>query len=230
MRVLTSEAVADPTALERQVNKAILARKEAHFRENDARRVSREDRHEHEAAKLAELERVGGVQGACFKVRFLSHQLHQAKVFQNAKQHKLSGVVINHPSFVLVFVEGAAKSIKAYKRLMLVRMRWTENPSLDAFVGATDQANDEDDDMPDQQTSESVEPSKTDETSVKEKPQDLTDNYCHLIWEGPLLERSFRYFRAETCPTDRVAKDLLGSSLAGIWDLATKEHLALEDA
>ena len=38
----------------------------------------------------------------------------------------LTGVCIFHPSFSMVYVEGAQKFVRQYKRLMLVSMAWTE--------------------------------------------------------------------------------------------------------
>ena len=45
---------------------------------------------------------------------------------KNAEQRNLTGVCIFNPGFSMVYVEGAAKFIRKYKRLMLHRIAWTE--------------------------------------------------------------------------------------------------------
>ena len=48
-----------------------------------------------------------------------------AKVDLNAQQWQLTGGVIEGPDFSCVVVEGGPKALQKYKRLMLVRMKWT---------------------------------------------------------------------------------------------------------
>jgi hypothetical protein len=60
------------------------------------------------------------------RVKVLSDPAHRFKVRKNAEQLNLTGVCIFHPSFNMVYVEGASKFIRNYKRLMLHRIAWTE--------------------------------------------------------------------------------------------------------
>jgi U4/U6 small nuclear ribonucleoprotein PRP3 len=56
----------------------------------------------------------------------LADPAHQFKVRKTADQLNLTGVCIFNSQFNLVYVEGAAKFIRNYKRLMLHRIKWTE--------------------------------------------------------------------------------------------------------
>jgi len=64
---------------------------------------------------------------ALFFVQDMSHPYHRAKVDLNAQQLMITGGVLEceSPSMACVIVEGGPKAIQKYKRLMLVRMKWT---------------------------------------------------------------------------------------------------------
>ena len=78
----------------------------------------------------------------------------------------------------VVLVEGGARVIKKYKRLMLRRIRWTEPSTEDDRVQSTAEENDDQDDEEDE--------------AIKES----SDNKCHLIWEGVTNQAIFDRFRA----------------------------------
>ena len=54
---------------------------------------------------------------------------HFFKVDMNAKQLDLFGIVLINPRFNLIIVEGGAKSIKFYKKLMTKRIKWNQSNS-----------------------------------------------------------------------------------------------------
>lgn len=123
---------------------------------------------------------------------------------KNAQQHHLSGLAVTHPDFALIVVEGSAKALKAYKRLMLVRIDWTDpgRPKGSDDVHAS---------------------------IIEEHPEiDLHDNTCDLIFEGPLRDRILPpgSMRIEPAPTDFKAKEMLGPKLAGYWDVAKRSGTA----
>ena len=115
----------------------------------------------------------------------------------------------------MVYVEGASKYIKQYKRLMLVRIAWTEaarqrsGPEVEI-----DEGSDEENGGGDKGKGKAV--AQPDE----EGPVSLEDNQCWLIWEGQLRDRAFNNFKPRSCPTDSAAKEVLGLKLAGYWDQA----------
>lgn len=111
---------------------------------------------------------------------------------------------IFHPSFALVVVEGSAKALKGYKRLMLVRIDWTQ------AAGAREIEND----------GEAGPSTSKDEEGDQEGPVSLENNRCDLVFEGPVRERTFQSFKPKRCPTDGMAKEALGAKAAPYWDTA----------
>jgi U4/U6 small nuclear ribonucleoprotein PRP3 len=158
------------------------------------------------------------------RVLILTDPSHQFKVRRNTEQLNLTGVCIFHPSFNLVYVEGAAKFMKNFKRLMLHRIAWTEqarsrggvedveleDPNSDAEGGDAERKTAD--------VATALGKGKARDTGEGEKS--LEDNKCFLIWEGALRDREYNSFRAKSCPTDREAKVLLGEKLKGYWDVA----------
>ncbi|GEQ66663.1 hypothetical protein JCM33374_g326 [Metschnikowia sp. JCM 33374] len=126
MNVLTNEAIQDPTGVEMKVRQEVQERFDKHMKENEARKLTpdqkaqkRELQHEKELSK--------GLHTTVYKVDDLSDGQHFFKVDMNAKQLNLVGIVLLNPRFNLVVVEGAAKSIKFYKKLMTRRIKWQES-------------------------------------------------------------------------------------------------------
>ena len=147
------------------------------------------------------------------RVKTLSDPAHRFKVRKNAEQRNLTGVCIFNPSFSMVYVEGASKFIREYKRLMLHRMAWTE---------AARERGNEDVELEDDENGEGKGKGKAAAASAEgeEGPVSLEDNKCWLVWEGMLRDRSFNNFKPKSCPTDSAAKEVLGEKLAGYWDQA----------
>ncbi|CAE6483127.1 unnamed protein product [Rhizoctonia solani] len=199
MKVLTTDAVQDPTKVEARVRREVAARKVAHDKMNTDRKLTDEQRREKVENKKTEEERKG-LFVAVFKIKTLSDPSHRFKVRKNAEQFGLTGMCIFNPSFALVVVEGSAKAIKGYKRLMLVRIDWTQAAG----------ARDADEDAP---------PSK-DEQEEEGGPVSLENNRCDLVFEGPIREHNFQSFKPKRCPTDSMAKEALGTKAAPYWDTA----------
>ncbi|KAJ2746247.1 U4/U5/U6 small nuclear ribonucleoprotein prp3 [Coemansia sp. BCRC 34301] len=124
MRIMANQSVPDPTKLEAEVRKQMKARVDKHEAENRARKLTKEQRAEKNESK-AESEEQKGIVAAVFRVGDLSHSQHRYKVAINAKQNHLTGVALVCPQLSVVVVEGAEKFVKAYKKLMLRRIDWT---------------------------------------------------------------------------------------------------------
>lgn len=136
---------------------------------------------------------------------------HRFKVRKNAEQLNLTGLCIFHPSFSMVYVEGATKYMRNYKRLMLHRIQWTQ--------AAPVRGNDDDEVDETGVTNGDPVPASTSLNEVDGYGSaSLDDNRCDLIWEGDLRERVFKNFKPRSCPTDALAKEALGTKLAGYWD------------
>ncbi|KAI5985730.1 pre-mRNA processing factor 3-domain-containing protein [Pisolithus albus] len=211
MKVLTSDAVQDPTRVEARVRRE-------HEKMNAERKLTDEQRREKIENKKVEEEKKG-IYGALFKVKTLSDPAHRFKARKNAEQMNLTGLCIFNPSFSLVYVEGAAKFIRTYKRLMLHRIAWTEparprrGEDVEIAEGEEGEEGDEGGNGKGKARAESQGVEGESEVS-------LEDNACYMIWEGQLRDRAFSSIKPRSCPTEGAAKEALGQKLAGFWDVA----------
>ena len=212
MKVLTSDAVQDPTRVEARVRREVAMRKHTHDKMNSERKLTDEQRREKVETKKAEEDKKG-ILGAVFKVSTLADPAHRFKVRKNAEQMALSGLAIFNPAFSMVYVEGAPKFIRSYKRLMLHRIVWTEAARA---RGEEEVELAEDEEAGGGEGSRaSKEPAGPSSGEVS-----LEGNRCDLVWEGPIRERAFTNFRPKSCPTDSAARDVLGMKLMSYWDMA----------
>lgn len=256
MKVLTTDAIQDPTRVEARVRREVAMRKHQHEKMNTERKLTDEQRREKVETKKVDEEKKGII-GAVFKyvfffsanahspliiplffifafrVKNLSDKSHQFKVRKNAEQLNLTGVCIFNPQFNVIYVEGAPKFIKNYKRLMLHRIAWTEparprggedveleNPESGAEGNGTAGADDGATGAGGTADPKGKGKAKADGEGAEEgSAGSLEDNKCWLIWEGMLRERTFTGFRARSCPTERDAKELLGD-IKSYWDMA----------
>ncbi|KAF2496625.1 PRP3-domain-containing protein [Lophium mytilinum] len=204
MRVLGEQAIADPTAIEALVEKQIRERQEAHEEANEARRLSKDQRHEKLAAQQLG-DAAKGMHLCVYKINNLSYGKHRFQVDKNAKDNALTGITILNPDFSLVIVEGGAKSCDLYKKLMLHRIKWTENG------------------MPNSVREGNKEAEVAWLNSVDEEGQlkDFSQNKCTLIWEGEEKQRAFRKWGSRVCETDGEAKEVLTrAKMDSFWALA----------
>ncbi|KAF2455210.1 pre-mRNA processing factor 3-domain-containing protein [Lineolata rhizophorae] len=205
MRVLGEQAVKDPTAVEARVNREIAERRAAHEAGNEARKLSREQRAE-KTARNQDRDAARGIHVSVYRVESLAFARHRYLVDVNAKEHGLTGVTILHPRFSLVVVEGGAHGIRQYRKLMLNRIRWTENaqPRGGGEAGGRE--------------AEAAWLRGVDEGG---ELKDLGFNRCTLVWEGEERERAFRRWGSRVCETDAEAKEALGRArMENFWTLA----------
>lgn len=205
MRVLGQEAVKDPTAVEARVNREIAQRAADHEATNDERALTKEQRAE-KLAQQQEADAAKGVYVCVFRIDNLSYGKHRFQISKNAEQNSLTGMTIFNPKMNLVIVEGGIHSINAYKKLMLNRIRWTEN----AMPVGVREGNRE---------AEAEWLKATDERGVL---KDLGGNRCQLVFEGEEREKMFkRWFPYRLCETDGEAKDMLSRyKMENMWTLA----------
>ncbi|KAJ2468944.1 U4/U5/U6 small nuclear ribonucleoprotein prp3 [Coemansia sp. RSA 2322] len=209
MRIMANQSVPDPTRLEAEVRKQMQARAEKHEAENKARMLTKEQKTEKNVSKL-EKEESKGIVAAVFRVDKLKHVQHRYKVSVNAKESHLTGTAIVCPQMSVVVVEGPEKYIKAYTKLMLRRIDWTDSqPRLDA--------------APPSQRSPAVAADSEEQQQRQQEPteMDYSQNACHLIWQGEIEQRRFAQFRLHDCPTETMARRRLGSvGCESYWALA----------
>lgn len=46
------------------------------------------------------------------------------------------------------------------------------------------------------------------------------ENRCDLVWEGPIRERNFKFFKPKSTESERMARDFLGEKNQGYWDVS----------
>jgi len=182
MRVLGDEAIADPTTVERKVRAQVEQRRKEHEQRNEARKLPVEERKAKKKQKwLAEGEPT--TQVLVFKIKDLANKRHLYKIDMNAQQFHLTGCCITCPGVAnIVIVEGGPRAIKRYKKLMLRRIKWTE-----------DQKDDDDDDDDD------------DEEVTAPKLMD----HCVLIWDGVVKNRNFKNWKVTHARTEQEARKAL---------------------
>ena len=201
IRVLGDQAYLDPSQMEQKVMEQIQARQRAHLDRNQATKLTKEQRAAKKTHKLEQDASQGVTKVALFFVQDMSHPYHRAKVDLNAQQNMITGGVLEceSPSMACVIVEGGPKAIQRYKRLMLVRMKWTGSEE------------DEEDD---------------DEEEVAEDGDDAVkthkfnkNNRCELVWEGLAVKRLFPNFVFQSCETAAQARKVLkAKGVEHYWD------------
>ncbi|KAK4498595.1 hypothetical protein PRZ48_011254 [Zasmidium cellare] len=224
MRVLGEQAVKDPTAVEARVNREIAERQQGHEQANLDRALTKEQRLEKLKRHQAEDE-AKGILVSVFRVNDLSCGKHRYQIDQNAKDSALTGIVVLNPTMNLIIVEGGVHSITFFKKLMLNRIKWTENfapmgnsvPTT--FTHTTDGSN------ANVTAGTRGEGSKAaqwchpfdDNGNLK----DLSENRCVLVWEGQEASRKFHRWGSRACETDGEARDILSKMrMENMWTLA----------
>ncbi|CAK1367215.1 U4/U5/U6 small nuclear ribonucleoprotein prp3 [Cercospora beticola] len=228
MRVLGEQAVKDPTAVEARVNREIAQRAHDHEVANEERKLTPQQRAEKLKQQQAGDE-AKGIKIAVFRVDDLSSGKHRYQLDINAKQNGITGMVILNPTLNLVIVEGGVHSIKNYKKLVLNRIKWTENtaPPPDSapttFTGATDGSVANVTDGTRGKGSKAADwCNPLDEDG---NLKDLSSNVCELIWEGEEATRSFKRWGSRACETDGEAKDVLTKTkMENMWTLARSKQ------
>lgn len=126
MRVLDSAAVADPTKVERHVREQMAKRQKKHEQDNLARKLTDEQKREKKIKKLQE-DTTNGVKVSIYRIRSLKDAAKKFKIEMNSKQLYMTGITILNPDCSVVIVEGGPKSQRKFRRLMINRIKWSED-------------------------------------------------------------------------------------------------------
>lgn len=193
MRVLGSEATADPTAIELEVSKQMAERRAAHEDRNLARMLTPAERREKKMKKL--LDFVPGsameqreIKVAVYKIKDLSRPQHRFKVQANARENHMSGMAIIVPgSFSVVVVEGGPKTLRRYEKLMLHRIKWN-----------------------------------VEEEEEEDEFANHGENSCQLVWTGIVASSAFKgKFKTHEAASNLAGRKILDDhGVAHYWDLA----------
>ncbi|XP_003743248.1 U4/U6 small nuclear ribonucleoprotein Prp3 [Galendromus occidentalis] len=126
MRVLGQQQVQDPTKIEAHVRQQMAKRQKAHEEANAARKLTDEQRKEKKTRKIQEDTSLG-VHVALYRTLSLASQSKRFKVETNAKQLHMTGCVLLFKNVNLVIVEGGPKQQSKFKKVMLSRIKWSED-------------------------------------------------------------------------------------------------------
>jgi len=198
MRVLGDEAIADPSTVERKVRQQVEQRRKEHESRNEARKLPAEERKTKKRQKwMAETEPT--TQVLVFKIKDLANKRHLFKIDMNAQQFHLTGCCVACPGVAnIVIAEGGPRAIKRYKKLMVRRIKWTE-----------DQKDDDDDEDED------------DEEVTAPKLQD----HCVLIWEGVVKQRNFKNWKVSNTRSEQEARKTLADRGAEhYWEMLARHR------
>jgi U4/U6 small nuclear ribonucleoprotein PRP3 len=129
MRIMSEEAIQDPSKVEGEVRKAYEERYAKMISENEAKKLTKEQRHEKIRRKF-ERDIKKECRACLFKIDNFPNKRIKFKIDKNAQQLYLTGICIyahksqagNLPNLLLV--EGGPLAIKKYKNLILRRLKW----------------------------------------------------------------------------------------------------------
>ncbi|CAD7695809.1 unnamed protein product [Ostreobium quekettii] len=192
MRVLSEQAAADPTKIEKEVRKQMEERAQAHEDRNLARKLTPSEKNKKKLKKMFDDNGVD-VQVCVFKVLDLSNPRNRFKVEVNAVQNRLTGCCVIGDAFALVIVEGCRKSIRRYRKLMLERVQWDKAEDAEVLG----------------------------EADLEVQESEARGTGCFLLFDGFIKERNFEQFKVEQFKSGLAAKKYLNEMKVGhYWDIA----------
>lgn len=139
----------------------------------------------------------------------------------SAKDTYLSGVVVEVRTapYALLYVEGGARAMRRYVRLMTARVDWHKAPLTvkEAEGGDDDEdEDDEDDDAAAAAAAASLHAGVVSANGVGSGPGSL----CELVWRGTTGKRHYDRLQFEEVRTPAAARKLLEpAGLTHLWDM-----------
>jgi len=187
VNVLTNETIKNPTEVEERVRREMAERQRKHERENEERALTKEQKAEKFVNKLA-ADRQSGIYSCVFRIGRLVSPKSKYKVDVNAKEWELVGVCLSEADGMsVVVVEGGRRAVTKYKKLMLRRIKWTEN----------------------ERPKRRVDSASGDDADAEKPLEDLSGNKCVLLWEGELAEYHFRKWSMYQVENDQGALETM---------------------
>lgn len=225
MRVLGSEQVAEPSAIEQSVRAQVEQRLADHLRHNEERKLTPEARREKNIAKWTKaIDSSQRIHVSVFLVFKPIHNKIKFKINKSGEELHLGGFFLHctipkenvkdqketptsfYPS--LIVAEGSLKAIKRFDRTLLKRINWS-NPDSSAEPLGDMQDEEEDDD--------------DDETDQRHKSM---DGICRMIFRGiesvdsPNRLKRWSYLHVRDLAT--VESFLTEKNSMTYWDMALR--------
>ncbi|KAH9526498.1 U4/U6 small nuclear ribonucleoprotein Prp3, variant 2 [Dermatophagoides farinae] len=199
MRVLGQQAVQDPTKMEAHVREQMMRRQKAHEEANASRKLTSEQKKQKKIRKIKDTNT--GVNVVVYRILDLNNPAKKFKVEANMKQLLMTGVVVIYKNVNVIVAEGGPKQQKKFKRLMLHRIKWSDDVVTHGDSNEPDSSNDSD---------------------LKRK----RENKCLLVWEGSVKNRAFGEVKFKNSPNESFAREIFKNhGVEHYWDLAYKQDI-----
>ena len=203
-----SDAITDPTLVEKRVREEQALREARHLERNAERALTPEQRKAKKAEKRKEDTSLSS-SVAVFRILSLENGKLRFKIKSEAEKFFLSGVVAFTSDFAILIVEGGPKGIASFTKKMLKKTEWKM-----PLPPPRDNSN----------TANTATDAKEGEKLLFGKKVDPEENECHLVWKGEVLRRSFIGFRFTT-PHQGARNYLSSLGVTHYYD-AAKNHIA----
>jgi len=195
MRVLGTDAIMEPSAMEAKVRSQMQERLDSHERHNAERMLTPEQRKAKKHKKLSE-DTSAEVYVAVFRAGDLTDVGRRFKVDIHAQQYQMTGTAVLFGSCNVVVVEGGPKGIKKYLHLMKNRIKWVPDGMKD---GDEEEQEEED----------------ADGNIIRK-----VYKKCCLVWQGTVAKRQFKNFRFEICRSEDAARQVfVKRGVPHYWDM-----------
>lgn len=195
MRVLGTDAIMEPSAMEAKVRKQMADRQTAHEAHNAAMKLTPEQKKAKKHKKLTE-DTSREVHVAVFRAGDLQDVGRRFKVDIHAQQYQMTGTAVLYGNCNVVVIEGGPKGIKKYIRLMMHRIQWVPEGMNEGDVEEQEEE-DEDGNLI---------------RKVYKK--------CALVWQGTVAKRTFKQFRFEICRSEKTARQIfVNRGVPHYWDM-----------
>lgn len=206
VRVMASEATADPTKVEAEVRAQVEERRKKHEAENAARKKTPQERKEKAAQKI-EKDKSAGLYASVYRISRLDSPHHRFKIDVNARQLEMTGALVLFRDCNVVVVEGGVKAQRKYKKLLLRRIDWSATVDTDS-------------------AKEGKKEGDAYEKAGKEKEEHVDGTQkvsCVLVWEGAVQNPSFPPFRTINLPNESACRyHFRKHHVEHYWDLCTQ--------
>lgn len=190
LKVLSHEALQEPTKAEALVKAQIQKRADAHQQANQERKLTPDEKAAKKKRKLKEDLTGSATHIAVFRVLDLSRPQWRFKIDANATQNYLVGVALLHRQQNLVIVEGGPKAIQKYTKLMLKRIQWNETLYANAATRVESDG----------------------------EAHEHLQNSCLLVWQGLAKAPHFSGFEVKDMPSELAALEYLRTfGLEYLW-------------
>jgi U4/U6 small nuclear ribonucleoprotein PRP3 len=232
MTVLGPEALSDPTRAAALAQAQVAERQAAHLTANAARQLDKAARTEKARLKLARAHyepQDGQLHILAFRLTRLDRPQWRFKIKMNARQLHLMGVLLQHGNHCLLIIEGGARAIRKFHRLMTERIRWQQEANCETPDGFSKESDDISGNR-NQSVGASTFSATATLTAFSFESTSEDESICRLVWRGATPTPHFSKFEELLLDGELKAIDYLKEKqLFHLWQYA-KQVDSMADA